>query len=110
MRDRLLVTVVLAGVVVAILVVGASCAGSEPDDTRRQLAEDLVRETDGRLDGDAAACVADALHEEFGEDAFREVLDAAGGRDDGSDVAVRRRVIDAFSGCDALGQIAGSRP
>ena len=106
MRDRL-----LAGGVLAWALLGAlSCGSSEPDDARRQLAEDLVRETDGRLSRSAADCVAAALHDEFGEDGHRELLDAASGRAEGSEAEVRRRVIDALSGCDALGQIAGARP
>ena len=106
MRDRLLASGLLAWALLG----ATSCGGSEPADARRQLAEDLVQETDGRLDRSAADCVATALHDEFGDDGYREVLDAASGRAEDSEPAVRRRVIDAFSGCDALGQISGPRP
>ena len=106
MRDRL-----LAGGLLAWVLLGAlSCGSSGSDDARRQLAEDLVRETDGRLDRSTADCVAAALHDELGEDAHRVLLDAARGRDESSAGEVRGQVIDAFSGCDALGQISGARP
>jgi hypothetical protein len=106
-RDRSLACGLLAWVLLGAI----SCGGSEPGDARGQLADDLIRETDGRLDRSAADCVAAALHDDFGEDSYREVLDAASGRGDGdSEAGVRRRVIDAFSGCDALGQIAGTPP
>ena len=106
MRDRLLASGLLAWGLLGAM----SCGGSEPGDARRQLADDLIRETDGRLDRSAADCVAAALHDEFGDDSFRVVLDPASGRAEGSEAAVRRRVIDAFSGCDALGKIAGPHP
>ncbi len=99
---------VTTALVAAVLLGGASCSGADEDDTRRRLAEDLVRETDGRLDRDTAECVAAGLDEEFGDRSFDEVLDAAAGRADDSEDAVRLQVIDIFSECDALGEIAGT--
>ena len=102
MRNAALATAFSA----TVLLGAASCSGSDEDGTRRRLAEDLVRETDGRLDRDTADCVAAGLDEEFGDRSFEEVLDAAAGRGAGREDAVRMQVIDIFSECDALGEIA----
>lgn len=85
---------------VAIAAVSA-CGGSSAEEERQRLADDLVEETDGALDDDTARCVADALHEEYGDDSFQQVIEAASNRSDG-DAEVRTRVIDIFAGCDAL--------
>ena len=90
-----------------VLAGGAACSGDpSAEDERRQLRDDLVAETDGALGEEEATCVADALHDAFGDDSFEQVLradadgdDAAGA--DGAD-SVRVEVIDIFSECDAL--------
>lgn len=89
---------------VAVLVptlLGSACSDPPSDDERRaHLADDLVTETDGALDDEAARCVADALFDELGDDAAPQLLAARRGEDTD---AVRRQVIDAFDRCDALG-------
>lgn len=88
---------------VVVVLAGAGCS-QEPtaEERRAQLAEDLVRETDGTLEPDTALCVADELFEEFGDDALRRVRAAAEGRDDAE---TRNRVIEVFDRCDALGPV-----
>ena len=85
------------------LVVTAACTG-EPsaEDERRQLRDDLIAETDGALGEEEAACVADALHDAFGEDSYEDVLGADDDRDGARADEVRAEVIDIFSECDAL--------
>lgn len=84
-------------VVIALLV--AACGGSGDDVD--QLANELVEETGGALDETQATCVAEGLAESFGDDSFREVLDAAEGTGEAAD-DVRVEVIDIFASCDAL--------
>lgn len=95
-----------AGVSLGALLATASigCGGAtSDDDARARLADDLVAETDGALDDETAACVADALHAEFGDESFRRVLDARSApAEDGRAADVRIRVIDVFAGCDAI--------
>ena len=86
----------------------AGCS-DEPsaEEQRRQLADDLVAEVGEDLGRAEADCVAEAMQEEFGDDSFRRVIDAAAddGDDTGSDEgdeAVRSTVIDIFAACDAL--------
>lgn len=84
----------------AVLVTGAGCSGDDGDAVER-LTDDLVEETDGALTREAARCVAERLDEDYGDDAFRLVLEAA--EDEGDDPdAVRVAVIDIFAECDAL--------
>jgi hypothetical protein len=85
---------------VAIAAVSA-CGGSSAEEERQRLADDLVEETDGALDDDTARCVADALHDEYGDDSFQQVIEAASNRSD-DDAEVRTEVIDIFASCDAL--------
>lgn len=86
---------------------GGACGGGlSADDERRHLADDLIAETDGALDEDAARCTADALHDTFGDDSFDRVLEAAAAPPgDEAAADVRTRVIDIFASCDALGPI-----
>jgi hypothetical protein len=100
----------LVGLATAVLA-GASivaCGGTSAEEEREALAEDLVEETDGALDDATARCVADALHEAFGDESFARVLGAAAG--DEADPDVRIQVIDIFSACDALGPIIDDTP
>lgn len=90
MRSRVLV--------VALLLV-AACGSS--DGNADQLATELVAETGGALDDQQATCVAEGLIEAFGDDSFRQVLDAAEGTGESAD-DVRVQVIDIFASCDAL--------
>lgn len=95
----------------ATVLAGASivaCGGTSADEERDALAEDLEEETDGALDDATARCVADALHEAFGDESFARVLDAAAGDEDDPDVRIQ--VIDIFSACDALGPIIDDSP
>ncbi len=85
--------------VVAIALLVATCGGSGDDVD--QLATELVEETGGALDETQATCVAELLVESFGDDSFREVLDAAEGTGEAAD-DVRVEVIDIFASCDAL--------
>lgn len=85
---------------VGVVVVGSTACGSGDDDDVERLAEDLVAETSGALDDEQATCVAAALDDAFGDDAFRRVIDAADGRSGSADV--RTQVIDIFAECDAL--------
>lgn len=78
--------------IVLLLPLAAVAAGACGED--RDLADDLVEVTDGALDADQAACVADGLESSFGDDSFRALDDA--------DEAVRLEVIDIFAACDAL--------
>ncbi len=82
-----------------MILVLAAC-GDDPSDAER-IASELVDETAGALDETQAACVANGLVSSFGDDSFREVLDAAEGTGDGAD-DVRVEVIDIFAACDAL--------
>lgn len=95
----------IAAVVVALSL--AACGG-EPsaDDERRRLADDLIAEVGDGLDRDAADCVAGRLHDEFGDDSFEQVLDAAERRRGADADAVRSTVIDVFAACDALEAVA----
>ena len=86
----------------------AGCS-DEPsaEEQRRQLADDLVAEVGEGLGRSEAECVAEAMQEEFGDDSFRRVVDAASGDADGAgpdegDEAVRSTIIDIFAACDAL--------
>ncbi len=86
------------------LVVGAfglvACSDPSPEQRRRDLADDLVAETDGALDDTQATCVADGLFEAFDESSLDRVVAVAEGEED--DEGVRTKVIDVFTGCDAL--------
>lgn len=75
-----------------------ACNGTSAPEQREQLADDLVEQTRGALDAETSRCVADALHEEFGDDAFQRLLDAPSG----ASGDVRSEVIEIFSDCDAL--------
>lgn len=89
----------------SVLAASASCSGPlSLDDRRAALADDLVAETDGRLDRDTAGCVADALFDELGDDAPAQVRQA----ERIADEEVRRQVIDAFGRCDAVGAALGT--
>lgn len=89
--------------IVGLVATGAltACGGSSAEEERQRLADDLVEETDGALDDDTARCVADALHDRYGDESFEQVLEAASNRSDG-DADVRTEVIDIFASCDAL--------
>lgn len=87
----------------------AGCGGDSADDDRDALADDLLEETDGALDESTARCVADGLQDEFGDDSFEQILDAASGSGTEGD-EVRVQVIDIFAGCDALGPIIDDAP
>lgn len=107
-RTSLLLLVVLG------LGVGA-CGDDGPD--RERLAEDLIAETDGALDEEQAACVAEGLDASFGDDAYETLLRAAADDDtpdadvDAEALAdVRVEVIDIFAGCDALGAAVLDEP
>lgn len=77
----------------------ASC-GSDGRDVDAISAE-LVEETGGALDETQADCVAERLVASFGDDSFREVIDAAEGT--GADAEeVRVEVIGIFADCDSL--------
>lgn len=78
----------------------AGCGEDGGPDAER-LAEELIAETGGALDETQADCVAEGLIGSFGDDSFREVVDAAEG-DGESAEDVRVEVIDIFSACDAL--------
>ncbi len=101
---------ILLGVVATGLSLPA-CGDGTPDAER--LAEDLVTQSDGALDEDQATCVAEGLEAAFGDDAYRDLLDAAE-VDDLADADVpddvRVRVIDIFSDCDALGAVVLDQP
>lgn len=90
-------------VVSAGLVLGGCGDDPSPDAAREalveELAEDLVAETDGALDEDAARCVAGRLADDVGVDRFDDVVEAAAEDDDPD---LRAQVIDAFAACDAL--------
>ena len=97
MRSVAVISCVLAGVL-------AGCGGEPTADERRDdlveaLADDLVAETDGALDDQAARCVAGRLADDVGVERFDEVV-AAAEDDDGTEL--RDQVIDAFAACDAL--------
>ena len=86
---------------------GAACSG-EPsaEEERQQLTDDLIAETGGALGQEEAECVAQQLQDDFGEEAYRAVLDAAAERGaPDADDGVRSQVIDIFGDCDALAQI-----
>lgn len=85
------------------------CSGDSADDERDALADDLLEETGGALDQATARCVADGLQDEFGDDSFEQILEAASG-DGSEEEAVRIQVIDIFAGCDALGPIIDDAP
>lgn len=85
--------------VLAVALLLAACGSS--DGGADQLAAELVEETGGALDDQQATCVAEALVESFGDDSFRDVLDAAEGTGESAD-DVRVEVIDIFAACDAL--------
>lgn len=95
------------GVVVALVIAGASC-GNGGGDSVEELAEDLVEETDGALDTGTATCVAEALDLAYGDDAFSAVLDAADGANDGDQV--RLEVIQIFDDCGALEAVLLDEP
>lgn len=95
---------IAAAIFVAVLV---GACGDDPDDTER-ITEELVDETDGALDETQAGCVADRLVSSFGDDSFREVLDAAQGTGETAD-DVRTQVIDIFASCDALDAVVLDR-
>lgn len=98
--------VTVAGGLLALF--SAGCGGElSADEQRQRLAEDLVTETDGALDDERARCVADALHEQYGDDSFQRVLDAAARPQTTTDANadVRSEVIDIFASCDALDPI-----
>lgn len=92
----------------------AALAGCSDDpsaeEQRRQLADDLVAEVGGDLGRAEADCVAEAMQEEFGDDSFQRVIDAAaddeGAASDEEDEAVRSTVIDIFAACGALEAVA----
>ena len=92
------------GAVLGLSVVLAGC-GDDPSPAEErealvdQLAEDLVAETEGALDVDAARCVAGRLADDVGVDRFDDVVDAAAEDDDPD---LKAQVIDAFAACDAL--------
>lgn len=88
----------------AVAALAGGCGEPSVEDRRTALAEDLVAETDGALDADVARCVADGLYAEFDEDSLDLVVAVAEGAEDDADV--RRRVVDVFADCDALGSIA----
>lgn len=94
----------LVGVGVSVL----ACGGSSSEEQRQQLAEDLVAETDGALDDSTARCVADGLHDEFGEDSFERVVHAAPDAED--DDETRVQVIDIFAECNALSPLIDDSP
>lgn len=101
----------MVGLTVALLagaVVGG-CGGDSADDERDALTEDLLEETGGALDEATARCVADGLQDQFGDESFEQILDAASGRGT-EEEAVRVQVIDIFAGCDALGPIIDDAP
>jgi hypothetical protein len=87
----------LAALATAVVLTGCGGDGDETD----RLADELVSETGGALDDTQARCVADGLVDSFGDDSFREVLDAAEGSGEDAD-DVRVEVIDIFASCDAL--------
>jgi hypothetical protein len=76
-----------------------ACGDSSAEEERERLADELVTETDGALEPATARCVADDLHDRFGADSFRRLLDATGSDDEAD---VRREVIEVFARCDAL--------
>lgn len=96
--------------IVGLIAIAAvtACAGSSAEEERQRLADDLVDETDGALDEDTARCVADGLHEEYGDESFEQVLEAASDRAD-TDADVRTQVIEIFASCDALEPIIDDR-
>lgn len=104
----------IAGAVIALSVVGGAlvttACGTEPtaEEERRRLAEDLVTEVGPRLGREEADCLAERLHEEYGEDAFVDVLDAAEDRSGDHADAVRAAVIDIFASCGALEAVAST--
>lgn len=100
----------MLGLTVTLLVgaVLTGCGGDSVDDETDALTEDLLEETDGALDESTARCVADGLQDEFGDESFDQILDAASGR--GAEEEVRIQVIDIFAGCDALGPIIDDAP
>jgi hypothetical protein len=93
--------------VAAALVLLAGC-GDEPsaDEQRERLADDLVAEVGDDLGRAEAECVAERLHDEFGEEAFEEVLDAADRPSSDDAGRVRSTVVDVFAECGALGAVA----
>lgn len=94
MSRRWLSLLVLAGAGLA------GCGDSSPERQRRDLADDLVAETDGALDDAQATCVADGLYDTFDAPSLDRVVAVADGAED--DDGVRTAVIDVFTDCDAL--------
>lgn len=88
----------LAGVV-ATLAVGACTSASAVD----RLADDLVEASDGALDGATATCVAEGLHDRFGEDDFARILEVAEDPERGDPTGdLRAGIVEVFVSCDAL--------
>ena len=82
----------------------AGCSDEPSAEERRErfvadLTDDLVAETGGALDDEAARCVAGRLADDVGIERFDEVVEAARSDDDPE---LRDQVIDAFAVCDAL--------
>lgn len=105
---RLLVTCTLA-----LVALGCS-EDPSPAEQRaalvRELTDDLVAETDGALDADRARCVAEELVDSVGVAAFDELVAAAVDEPDDERDELRRTVIDAFAGCDALQPLLDQPP
>lgn len=89
------VVAALAALAVTVGACGSRTSSERVDD----LTADLITETDGALDETQARCVASALDNAYGDEAFQSVIDAVAG-DDSADV--RAAVIAIFSDCDAL--------
>lgn len=89
------------------------CAGGpSQEQERQQLADDLMAEVGNGLGRSEADCVAGRLQEEFGDDSYQQVLDAAAGNDGGQgtgdDDSVRSTVIEIFADCGALEAVAST--
>ena len=97
--------VATAVALVAVLLSGCG-GGPSAEDERRRLADDLLAEVGGGLGRQEADCVAGRLQEEFGDDAFRQVLEAAEAGGGERTDSVRSTVIDIFAACDALEAVA----
>lgn len=90
-------------VVVAASLALVACGGPSDEQRRQDLADDLVAETDGALDDEAAMCVADGLYDAFADESIDRVIAVAEGAED--DTEVRTRVVDVFADCDALAAV-----
>lgn len=93
-------------VVSASVAAAGACSDLSPEQQRRDLADDLVAETDGALDDAQATCVADGLFDTFADGSLDRVVAVAEGAED--DDGVRMKVIDVFSDCDALAPLLDS--